>query len=115
MLPRDAMKVAYKIWFDNDGKAFGEGPYLLLKGVEKTGSLHQAATDMGMSYRKAWLTLHTAEKRLGFPLVDRKIGGPSGGGSMLTLEGKAFILRYEGFREEVHKTLQRIYEKHFGE
>ena len=51
------MKLAYKVWLDNEGKAFGEGPYRLLKLVEKTGSLHQAAMEMKMSYRKAWLTL----------------------------------------------------------
>ena len=29
------VKVAYKIWLDNHGKAFGEGPHELLKRVEK--------------------------------------------------------------------------------
>jgi molybdate transport system regulatory protein len=108
------MKVAFKIWLDNNGKAFGEGPYRLLKGVEKAGSLHQAAMDLGMSYRKAWLTIHAVEAKLGFLLLDRKIGGTSGGGSMLTDEGKAFIGRYEGFRADAEKSLDEIYEKHFG-
>jgi hypothetical protein len=29
------MKVAYKVWLDNNGKAFGEGPYQLLKMIKK--------------------------------------------------------------------------------
>jgi len=29
------MKVTYKVWLDQDGKAFGNGPYELLKRVEK--------------------------------------------------------------------------------
>lgn len=46
------MKVAHKVWLDNEGKAFGEGPYQLLKRIEERGSLQQATTDMKMSYRK---------------------------------------------------------------
>lgn len=48
------MRLAYKIWLDNNGKAFGEGPYELLTRVERTGSLNRAAAEMGMSYNKAW-------------------------------------------------------------
>ncbi len=107
------MKVAYRVWLDNNGKVFGEGPYRLLKGVEKLGSLHQAAMEMEMSYRKAWLTVKTCEERLGFNLLDRKAGGTSGGGSHLTLKGKNFIKRYEKFRIEANKALERIYQKHF--
>jgi molybdate transport system regulatory protein len=108
------MKVAYKIWLEEDGKAFGEGPYHLLKGVEKTGSLHQAAIEMDMSYRKAWVTINACEKRLGFALLDRKIGGHSGGGSGVTDEGKAFIARYELFRKELDATIESTFLKFFG-
>jgi molybdate transport system regulatory protein len=108
------MKVAYKIWLDNDGKAFGEGPYRLLKQIEKTGSLHQAAMDLGISYRKAWVTLHTMEEKLGFVLVDRKIGGHSGGGSRITAAGEEFIKHYEAFRDEAKAVIEGLYEKHFA-
>ena len=37
------MKVGYKIWLENNGKAFGSGPCELLKGVQETSSLNQAA------------------------------------------------------------------------
>jgi molybdate transport system regulatory protein len=107
------MKVAYKVWLDNNGKAFGEGPYRLLKGVEKTGSLRQAAIDMGMSYRKAWLTLHASEEKLGFSLLERTIGGPSGGGSQITPAGADIIRNYENFRDEVRHSLEKLYDKYF--
>jgi molybdate transport system regulatory protein len=58
------MKVTYKVWLDQDGKAFGNGPSELLKRVEKTGSLHQAANQMGMSYSKAWCLIRTLEESL---------------------------------------------------
>jgi molybdate transport system regulatory protein len=107
------MKVAYKVWLDNNGKAFGEGPYQLLKRIRKTGSLHQAAIEMKMSYRKAWVTIHAIEEKLGFSLLERKIGGTSGGGSIITPSGLELMNHYEQFRKEVKKTLEKIYHKHF--
>ncbi len=108
-----AFKVAYKIWLDCDGKAFGEGPDRLLQRVEATGSLHKAAAEMKMSYRKAWLMLRTMERRLGFTLLERKVGGVSGGGSKLTDEARLFMRRYETFRKEVEESLRQICSKHF--
>ena len=107
------MKLAYKVWLDNDGKAFGEGPYALLAHVRESGSLHQAAAQMGMSYRKAWLTIRASEQRLGFPLLERTVGGVSGGGSHITPAGHAFIKKYELFRKEVSRALETVYQKHF--
>ena len=108
------MKVAYKIWLDNNGKAFGEGPYQLLKRIEEMGSLHQAAMDMKMSYRKAWMTLRSIEKKLGFHLINRQVGGVSGGGSQITDAGRELMKQYEGFRNEVKDSLEAIYKKHFS-
>ncbi|MCX7966113.1 MAG: LysR family transcriptional regulator [Syntrophorhabdaceae bacterium] len=108
------MKIGYKVWIDSDGKAFGEGPYRLLKLVEKTGSLHKAAQVMGMSYRKAFGVIHNAESRLGITLLVRKIGGESGGGSKLTEEGKAFLEVYERFNNELAETIEKIYNKYFS-
>jgi molybdate transport system regulatory protein len=112
-LMKPTMRVVYKVWLDRGGKAFGDGPYDLLKGIEQTGSLHQAAGKMGMSYSKAWRLIQTMEKRLGFTLIERKIGGPSGGGSQITSKARTFIRRYEKFRAEVKELTERAYQKHF--
>lgn len=108
------MRLAYKIWLDNNGKAFGEGPYELLLRVEKTGSLSSAAAEIGMSYNKAWRLIRTIEGRLGYPLLERKVGGVSGGGSELTAQACQLMQRYANFREEVKESLEKIYLKHFG-
>ena len=97
------MKVAYKVWLDQDGKAFGEGPYELLKRVEKTDSLHYAARQMGMSYSKAWRLVQAMEERLGFALLERKVGGRSGGGSTVTPMAKKFMDHYERFRQDIKR------------
>ena len=108
------MKIGYKVWLDNDGKAFGDGPYELLRRVEKMKSLHQAAHQMGMSYSKAWQLIRTLEEKLGFALLERKVGGQSGGGSQITLQGKLLMDRYARFRRDVEKDLEEIYQKYFG-
>jgi molybdate transport system regulatory protein len=108
------MKISYKIWLDNHGKAFGDGPYELLKWVEKTKSLHRAAQQMGMAYSKAWRLLGMLEERLGFPLLERRTGGSSGGGSRVTPTAKEFMNRYERFQKETRESLEKVYRKHFG-
>jgi len=110
----ETVKIGYKVWLDNHGKAFGDGPYELLRRVEKLMSLHQAASQMGMSYSKAWRLIQTLEKRLGFALLERKVGGQSGGGSRVTSRGKDLISRYGRFRKDAQKGLAKIYDKHFG-
>jgi molybdate transport system substrate-binding protein len=69
---------------------------------------------MGMSYSKAWRLIQTLEERLGFALLERKVGGPSGGGSRVTSRGKALMSHYERFRRDVEKGLEKIFQKHFG-
>jgi molybdate transport system regulatory protein len=108
------MKVACKIWIDQNGKAFGDGPYKLLKGVDKTGSLHKAAGHMGMAYSKAWKLIRTMEQRLGFILLDRKVGGRYGGGSSVTPKAKKFMSNYERFRKEIDAMINGIFQKYFG-
>ncbi len=109
------MKVIYKVWLDNNGKAFGEGPYELLRRVEQTQSLHQAANQMGMAYSKAWTILRTMEQRLGFSLLDRKVGGRSGGGSQITAQAKNLMKQYEGFLKDVEKAMQKSYRRYFSD
>lgn len=109
------MKVITKLVFvdEQEEKFFGEGPYQLLRKVEETGSLRAAAISIGMAYSKATNLLNHAEKSLGFPLTVRKIGGKSGGGSVLTKEAEDFLQKYESFRTECVKHSKLMYEKYF--
>jgi len=108
------MKIGYKVWLDNNGKAFGDGPCELLKRVEETHSLHRAAKEMGMAYSKAWRLIGAMEKKLGFILIERKVGGVSGGGSRVTPQGKELMKRYNRFQKDVNTSLEKIYRTHFN-
>ena len=47
--------------------AIGPGRIELLEGVQRTGSLAQAARDMNMSYRRAWLLMQSLNSSLRSP------------------------------------------------
>lgn len=100
---------------DEDGQAFfGYGPMLLLKEVERTGSLNQAAKNMGMAYSKAFSMVKRAEKAAGFPMLERSIGGAGGGGSSVTAQGLELMGQYERYREACCREADRLYEEMFG-
>ena len=104
------MNVVTKITFrDQHGeKFFGEGPARLLRGIEAHGSLRSAAMSMDMAYTKALKLMKNAEAELGFPLTMRTTGGKSGGGSVLTPEGKAWLSRYEAYVAACAESNQRL-------
>lgn len=109
------MKPVTKIQFldDNGEKFFGEGPCRLLRLVEETGSLRSAAAAMEMAYSKAIKLIKQAEAALGFPLTQRSVGGKDGGGSTLTPEGRAFLERYEAYRDACVQAGRTLYEQYF--
>ena len=85
---------------DEGEKIFGEGPYRLLLGVDRLGSLNAAAKELGMAWSKASRIMNRAEQLLGVALTQRRIGGPGGGGSALTPAARELIERYEAFRAD---------------
>ncbi len=94
-------------------KSFGPGPMNLLNGVRRTGSLHQAAADMGMAYSKAWKMIRSLEADWGFVLLIRRSGGVSGGGSVLTEEAEDLLMRYESMLSEVEQAADAAMKKYF--
>lgn len=107
------LDIKYKIWLEQDGKAFGKGPFLLLKGVKESGSLSEAAKTMGMSYNKAYNLVRLIEGRLGFRLIESKSGGTKGGGSVLTPEAEKLMQTYGNFYMECERSIREIFMRHF--
>ena len=111
-----SLKLGYKIWLENEkGKVFGEGPFDILSRIEKTGSLRQAALEINMSYSQAWNLINELEKRLGFHLLKRKVGGEKGGGSDLTEEAMNLMAKYKIFYKQAEKSINLIYRKIYTE
>ncbi|HKM34554.1 MAG TPA: hypothetical protein VJY54_07410 [Lachnospiraceae bacterium] len=100
---------------DDHARFFGEGPYQLLKAIEKAGSLRSAALSMKMAYSKATFIMKHAESALGFLLTTKSIGGKGGGGSVLTPKAKEFLLKYEQYKTACLQANQQIYHEIFSE
>jgi molybdate transport system regulatory protein len=114
LLPR--VRAGHRVFFHEQGEPlFGPGTFDLLVLVDETGSLHQAAKLMGMSYNKAWRAMRQAEDHLGIKLLARRTGGSDGGGSVLTDDGVRLMERFRAFLDEADADLARLYEKYFGD
>lgn len=112
----DAVTPGYRIRLHVDGvRMFGPGTHEYLRHVDKTGSLHQAAKLMGMSYAKAWTLLRKTEEHLCWPLVERHIGGAVGAGTSLTKTGRDLLQRVDRFVAETDAAMQEAFEAAFGD
>ena len=58
--------MSLRLYFEE--KAFGPGMVMLLREVERTGSLQKAAKAMNMAYSKAWKMLKGQKKNGDLPL-----------------------------------------------
>jgi molybdate transport system regulatory protein len=60
-----------KVWLEVGGQyAVGLGISEILLAVDRTGSIKQAALEVGMSYRHVWERVKEAEGALGLALVE---------------------------------------------
>ena len=74
--------------------AFGPGKAELLRHIAATGSIRTAATELGMSYNRAWQLVTAMNALFLTPLVERVRGGGTGGGAALTPLGEEVLVRY---------------------
>jgi len=75
--------------------AIGPGKAALLEAIGDTGSIAAAGRRMGMSYRRAWLLVHTMNECFQSPLVEAAKGGTAGGGAQLTTAGRDVLRHYD--------------------
>lgn len=84
-----------------DGCSLGPGKVALLEWIDRTGSLSAAGRSLGMSYRRAWLLLHSVNDSFTEPAVTFSVGGKDGGGAQLTPFGRRLIASYRSFESAV--------------
>lgn len=84
------------------GSSIGPGKIALLERIESSGSLSQAARELGMSYRRAWLLLDDLNHALPEPVTTASVGGAGGGGARLTPLGRELIVAYRDVEHASH-------------
>lgn len=83
------------------GCSLGPGKIALLEGIARTGSLRQAAREIGMSYRRAWLLIDQVNQSFDTPATSATVGGSGGGGATLTPFGQELIERYRALEQTI--------------
>lgn len=100
-------KVNGSLWIEGNGTRFwGPGPVELLELIEATGSINQAAKEMGMSYKKAWEIVNRLNNMATTPMVVTATGGEKGGGSSISEEARQMITYHRQMRERFRKFLE---------
>lgn len=108
------MEPRAKLWLEKDGNlVLSEYRVRLLALVDETGSLADAADEMGLSYRRAWGKIREIETNLGARLVESVAGGAGGGGSRLTPEGRRLVALFGGFRSAIDRDLLQEFSRIF--
>src|SRR5260221_350298 len=90
-----------------DSSFVGPGKIDLLEAIRESGSLSQAARDMGMSYRRAWLLMDSFKSAFGERVTLGTTGGKGGGGVALTSLGEGLVESYRALERDIAEIAAR--------
>ncbi|MDD1621100.1 MAG: TOBE domain-containing protein [Methylococcaceae bacterium] len=84
----------------------------LLRAIVQTGSINQAAKQVGLSYKGAWQIIERANNLAPKVLIATATGGSKGGGTSLTAAGQSLLelftrleLQHSQFLRQLNQTL----------
>lgn len=82
--------------------------FKLLEAIQRTGSINQAAKDIGMTYKGGWEMIERANNLAPKMLVTTVVGGSRGGGTCLTATGSALLALYTQLQQEHQQFLAQL-------
>ena len=92
--PKYRLLARLRIVDGEDTIILGPGKADLLEALERSGSIRDAAAELGMSYMRAWTLIRIMNERFREPLVEAARGGSRRGGAKLTPAGRAVLRLY---------------------
>lgn len=98
---RGPLKPAFRLWMEDGDKEimFDQTDAVILRRVDETHSLTEAAKAVGVSYRNAWDRVKAMESKLNRSLVETRVGGKTGGGATLTDDGRRLLKEFRRTRK----------------
>ncbi len=95
---------------EDNNTIIGKGKMEMLESIEKTGSINQAAKQMGISYKTIWSRIKATEKHLNASIVhaDRKLG------TQLTAEGRELVRKYKQLKAACVSADDQIFQDIFN-
>ena len=98
--------VRFRIDFADNANV-GPGKIALLEAIRASGSLSQAARELHMSYRRAWLLVASLNGAFKMPVARTTTGGKGGGGAALTEFGEQLIRSYRALDRDISSLAAR--------
>ncbi len=80
----------------------------LLRAIENSGSINQAAKQSGLSYKGAWQIVERANNRAPKALLSTTTGGNKGGGTCLTAAGRSLLALFTSLEQQHQAFLEQL-------
>lgn len=80
----------------------------LLRAIDESGSINQAAKQVGLSYKGAWQMIERANNLAPKVLIATTTGGSKGGGTRLTAAGQALLQLFTQLEQQHRQFLRRL-------
>ncbi len=80
----------------------------LLRAIAQSGSINQAAKQVGLSYKGAWQMIERANNLAPKVLISTATGGSKGGGTCLTTAGQSLLQLFTRLEQQHRQFLQQL-------
>ncbi|MFZ2170149.1 MAG: TOBE domain-containing protein [Methylococcaceae bacterium] len=80
----------------------------LLRAIDQSGSINQAARRTGLSYKGAWQMIERANNLAPKSLITTATGGSKGGGTCLTSAGQSLLQLFTRLEQQHRQFLQEL-------
>ncbi|MDD5410189.1 MAG: TOBE domain-containing protein [Methylobacter sp.] len=80
----------------------------LLRAIDQSGSINQAAKQIGLSYKGAWQMIERANNLAPKVLITTVTGGSKGGGTCLTAAGQSLLQLFTRLEQQHRQFLQQL-------
>lgn len=98
-------------WIDGELRLAGmldKRMIALLQAVDESGSINQAAKQVGLSYKGAWQMIERANNLAPKVLMTTSTGGSKGGGTSLTVAGQSLLKLFTRLELQHRQFLQQL-------
>lgn len=92
-----------RLSFASTSAFFGPGTVQLLKEIDRCGNVRDACEKCGFSYSKGWSIIKSCEEKFGYEIVERQVGGITGGTARVTAKGRDLLSVYEELEDELSR------------
>ncbi|MGZ8834043.1 MAG: winged helix-turn-helix domain-containing protein [Thermoanaerobaculia bacterium] len=106
-MPRFSVRPRIRVVSQDGTIVLGPGKADLLDAIARTGSIRAAASDLEMSYMRAWTLVRVMNSAFRSPLVEKVRGGSKQGGAHLTDRGRDVLDLYRRMEDEAAKAAGR--------